>query len=114
MTTVFSTHLEIDNDAGIKHMAEAFSAECIRQGVWARAVTIPADNGVTLTLTIDDSLRCKPGPRMKATALSDERMQALRDSGMKPENIAKLAGISRATFYRRMAALDEEVTHLDY
>lgn len=65
--------------------------------------------GAIITLLVDDEMieakkGAKRGPKEKATNISIEDMKMLKKQGLPPREIAKLAGISVATYFRRMAA----------
>lgn len=64
--------------------------------------------GAIITLLVDDEMieakkGAKRGPKEKATNISIEDMEILKKRGLPPTEIAKLAGISVATYFRRMA-----------
>ena len=70
---------------------------------------VPGDFAqVRITLTIDDEALAarKTGPKPVETSISIEEMARLRSSGVSAGEIASLAGISRATYFRRMNAYD--------
>ena len=65
--------------------------------------------GAIITLLVDDEMieakkGAKRGPKEKATNISIEEMEILKKQGLPPREIAKLAGIGVATYFRRMAA----------
>ena len=62
-----------------------------------------------ITLLVDDEMiraakGAKRGPKEKATNISVEEMAALKKEGVPPRDIADIAGIGVATYFRRMAA----------
>ena len=67
----------------------------------------------TIHLHVDDEKiqamkGAKRGPKFKNTIISVEEMVALKKEGVPPEEIARLAGIGVATYFRRMAAYNKE------
>ena len=63
-----------------------------------------------ITITVDDEKikamkGAKRGPKEKSTRISTEEMLALKKAGRHSQEIADLAGISIATYFRKMAAL---------
>ena len=115
-----------EDTASFSKLFRDFTTECKRQGLWARAsVTVTPEeyvdeegeepaNLIRLELSIDDSLRTKPGTKPKAGKLTMEEMAEMRKNGMKPTDIADMAGISRATFYRRMADYEHRMESYEY
>ena len=62
-----------------------------------------------ITLAVDDEKikamkGAKRGPKEKPTLITIEEMLALKQEGRAPKEIAGLAGISIATYFRKMAA----------
>ena len=68
-----------------------------------------------ITLAVDDEKiaamkGAKRGPKEKPTLIPFEEMLALKQEGHPPKEIAELAGISIATYFRKMAAYKNGTT----
>lgn len=66
--------------------------------------TIPS----VITINVDDKKimamkGAKRGPKEKKTRISVEEMRSLKDAGVPSKEIAAIAGIGVATYFRRMA-----------
>lgn len=113
-----------EDTASFTKLFKDFTTECKRQGLWAKAqVTVTPDadsseeetfNLIRLELIIDDSLRTKPGTKPKQGKLTLKQMAEMKDKGMKATEIAAKAGISRATFYRRMEEYQHKMETYEY
>lgn len=65
--------------------------------------------GPYITLLVDDEMiearkGAKRGPKEKVTNISTEEMLEMKNQGIPPKEIAAIAGVGVATYFRRMAA----------
>ena len=111
----FSCRINLDQAAYFKELLADFSVRSIANGYLAEIEIDeehPSDDGyadavVTLFMdeeTIAENRGAKRGPKFKPTKITVEEMVRLKESGMSPKEIAGLAGIGVATYFRRMAA----------
>ena len=73
----------------------------------------------SITLMVDDEFikamkGAKRGPKEKATNITIDEMLALKGEGRPPREIAALAGIGVATYFRRMAAYKAQTDSQDH
>ena len=85
------------------------SASCYGFNVFLSYSSVKGAAESSITLQVDDEMiramkGAKRGPKEKATSISVSEMLALKKEGRPPKEIAEIAGISIATYFRRMAA----------
>ena len=97
------------NDVG--QAISEFSNAAEVYGFSACLSSIPGESvsDSVITLAVDDEKikamkGAKRGPKEKPTLISIEEMFTLKQEGRPPREIAELAGISIATYFRKMAA----------
>lgn len=111
----FSCRVDMSQAAYFKDLLTNFSVTSAANGYLAEIKIDkkhPSDDGyadavVTLYMdeeTIAENRGAKRGPKFKPTKITVEEMVQLKESGMPPKEIAELAGIGVATYFRRMAA----------
>ena len=101
----------------IERSLEAFSAAVSCYGFTATlsySDTAKANNPC-ITLLVDNEMiqamkGAKRGPKEKATNISIEEMLELKKQGLAPKEIAALAGVGVATYFRRMAAYKAQLS----
>ena len=111
----FLCRVSPEQSKSVSRLLADFSGVSLENGYLA---TIQADQGhpssdgyvdATVTLYMDDEYIDKKrgarrGPKPKPTNITVEEMARLKDEGMPPKEIAELAGIGVATYFRKMAA----------
>ena len=95
----------------IENALESFTEDIAHFGFKASISysDVEKDNNAFITLSVDDEMiqamkGAKRGPKEKVTNISIDEMLEMKASGCPPKEIAAAAGISVATYFRRMAA----------
>ena len=93
--------------SSIKRFSEEVSVYGVSIDVSTDAPSIATDT-TAITISVDDEKimamkGAKRGPKEKKTLISVEEMRSLRDAGVPSKQIADIAGIGVATYFRRMA-----------
>ena len=123
MKTTYNMEIMIEKDDAdaLIQLFQDYSENCASEGIWSRAsakICGKADDAdhvpIQIELSIDESLRNKPGAKPKTAGMTVEQMIELRNQGLTPEMIADRAGISRATFYRKILAYEKANVTREY
>lgn len=110
----FPCRISMDKKEDLQWLLADFSGISVENGYYATARVnkehLPSDGYVDVTVTlfmdeetIEEKRGAKRGPKPKAARITVDEMYKLKESGMPPKEIANHAGISIATYFRRMA-----------